>query len=482
MAVLARLGFPRRDDAGAPFDPARHEAVAARPDPDVPARHGHRGRPAGLRRGRPPAAARAGGGGQGGLMADDRDFYEVLGVPRTRQPGRDPAGLPQAGPDLSPGREQGPGRRGAVQGRLGGLRRAVRPAGPAALRRVRARLPAGARGRRPRGPGRRARAGAAGAARGGPDRGQAGRLRGGRGPRRPARRPVRRARRAGGRCRRGWGPIPGADQEAELELSVEEAYRGGRRTITLPGPAAPDLDVTIPAGVTDGQRIRLAGQGGRAATGPARRPVPGRADRAASPVPARGPRPARRAAGRALGGGPGHLGRRRHAGRRGQGQGARGHLQRPAAAAARPGHAQPAGHAGDLYAEVRIMVPAHPSSAERRLFEELAKVSDFDPRRRHDLCPRSGPPGWISTPFARATGIHPELVRRLVTLGSSDAEPRRRAGQLWFAPAQVRAMARIQRLRAGVRAQLCRRRPRHRPAGPHRRAGERAAPRPTPGG
>ena len=33
LDVLARLGFPRRDDRGAPFDPARHEAVASRPDP-----------------------------------------------------------------------------------------------------------------------------------------------------------------------------------------------------------------------------------------------------------------------------------------------------------------------------------------------------------------------------------------------------------------------------------------------------------------
>ena len=32
-SVLAQLGFPRRDDLGARFDPARHEAVAARPDP-----------------------------------------------------------------------------------------------------------------------------------------------------------------------------------------------------------------------------------------------------------------------------------------------------------------------------------------------------------------------------------------------------------------------------------------------------------------
>jgi molecular chaperone GrpE len=36
MAVLAGLGYPRRDDLGARFDPARHEAVAARPDPTAP--------------------------------------------------------------------------------------------------------------------------------------------------------------------------------------------------------------------------------------------------------------------------------------------------------------------------------------------------------------------------------------------------------------------------------------------------------------
>ena len=36
MSVLAQLGFARRDDLGAPFDPARHEAVASRPDPAAP--------------------------------------------------------------------------------------------------------------------------------------------------------------------------------------------------------------------------------------------------------------------------------------------------------------------------------------------------------------------------------------------------------------------------------------------------------------
>jgi molecular chaperone GrpE len=33
LGVVAGLGFPRRDDRGARFDPTRHEAVATRPDP-----------------------------------------------------------------------------------------------------------------------------------------------------------------------------------------------------------------------------------------------------------------------------------------------------------------------------------------------------------------------------------------------------------------------------------------------------------------
>jgi len=72
----------------------------------------------------------------------------------------------------------------------------------------------------------------------------------------------------GGRAGRRSGPIPGADQEAELELTVEEAYRGTRRSVTLTSDGTrQSLDVTVPAGVTDGQRIRLAGQGGRGSDG-----------------------------------------------------------------------------------------------------------------------------------------------------------------------------------------------------------------------
>ena len=187
--------------------------------------------------------------------------------------------------------------------------------------------------------------------------------------------------------RRGWGsrgPIPGADQEAELELTVEEAYRGVRRSVTLSSDGTRrSFDVTIPAGVTDGQRIRLAGQGGRGGDGARSGDL--------YLIVRIAPHPRYRLEGRdldvelrlapweaALGtsvtvdtpggevkvkvpGGTSSGGRIRLAGR---------------------GLPNPKGKAGDLYAEARIMVPARLSRAERRLFEQLAAESDFDPRRQ----------------------------------------------------------------------------------------------------
>ncbi|MEU7694410.1 chaperone modulator CbpM [Microbispora hainanensis] len=51
--------------------------------------------------------------------------------------------------------------------------------------------------------------------------------------------------------------------------------------------------------------------------------------------------------------------------------------------------------------------------------------------------------------FSRATGLHPELVRRLVALGLIDTCPGLPGG-LCFPPAQVAAAGRLQRLRAGL--------------------------------
>lgn len=60
---------------------------------------------------------------------------------------------------------------------------------------------------------------------------------------------------------RAGGSRPGAgqDYQAELELSLEEAYHGGPRTITVNGK---NLRLTIQPGVADGQTIRLRDQGG----------------------------------------------------------------------------------------------------------------------------------------------------------------------------------------------------------------------------
>ncbi len=50
--------------------------------------------------------------------------------------------------------------------------------------------------------------------------------------------------------------------------------------------------------------------------------------------------------------------------------------------------------------------------------------------------------------FCHAAGMHPSMVRRLVALGL--LEPYRDAvGALWFQPAQLAAVARMNRLRAG---------------------------------
>jgi curved DNA-binding protein len=75
-----------------------------------------------------------------------------------------------------------------------------------------------------------------------------------------------------GRGRTGSGfAAAGQDHVARVDIDLEDAYRGGTRTIELRTPEMTAdghvtvkpraLRVSIPAGVTDGQQIRLAGQG-----------------------------------------------------------------------------------------------------------------------------------------------------------------------------------------------------------------------------
>ncbi len=50
--------------------------------------------------------------------------------------------------------------------------------------------------------------------------------------------------------------------------------------------------------------------------------------------------------------------------------------------------------------------------------------------------------------FARASGLHPEMIVRLVALGLLDPV-RDASGHLGFAPSELIAVARVQRLRSG---------------------------------
>ena len=59
-----------------------------------------------------------------------------------------------------------------------------------------------------------------------------------------------------------FGTFPGQDVEAETTLTLEEAYRGTVRTVELQTPqGSRRVEVRIPAGIGDGARVRVAGQG-----------------------------------------------------------------------------------------------------------------------------------------------------------------------------------------------------------------------------
>jgi DnaJ-class molecular chaperone len=72
--------------------------------------------------------------------------------------------------------------------------------------------------------------------------------------------------RGGGRAR-GGGPqfeqeefvAPGRDVTASTTITLEEAAKGTRRRVQL--PTGKELDVKVPAGLSEGQQIRLKGQG-----------------------------------------------------------------------------------------------------------------------------------------------------------------------------------------------------------------------------
>ncbi|MFH0793660.1 MAG: J domain-containing protein [bacterium] len=177
----------------------------------------------------------------------------------------------------------------------------------------------------------------------------------------------------------------GQDVEAELTISLEEAHRGAKKSITLqssePGTAPRRYDVKIPSGITEGQKIRLAGQGRG-------HPRSRRAGDLYLKIHI-APHPHFRLEGSdltievpiapweaALGAkvsvptldGPADLKIPS-----GVSSGQRLRLKEK-------GLSKRGGGRGDLFAHLKIVVPKQLTDQERKLYEQLSKSSDFDPR------------------------------------------------------------------------------------------------------
>jgi len=198
-----------------------------------------------------------------------------------------------------------------------------------------------------------------------------------------------RARRSpfGGGTGADFGPRPGADAEATIRLTLEEALRGGTHQFTYADPVTGErksVSVKIPAGVRSGQRIRLSGRGLAGSDGGERGDLYLRIEVAPDPrfrvegsdlytplpvapweaalgteaqvqTPEGGVRvkvPAGSSTGRKI-----RL--------RGHGLPQQGSAQR---------------ERGDLYAEVKVVVPEQLTEQERKLFEELRDTSKFQAR------------------------------------------------------------------------------------------------------
>jgi curved DNA-binding protein len=180
----------------------------------------------------------------------------------------------------------------------------------------------------------------------------------------------------------------GDDQEVHVRIPLEDAFNGAERVISLqmqqPGGRTEtrNLRVKIPAGVTSGQRIRLAGQGGQGSGGgvhgdlylvvelqPHERYRAGGRD-LFTDIPV-APWEAALGAEITLPTLAGHIVVTVPPGTSsGQKLRLRG-----------KGMPNPSGSPGDLYAEVRIVSPKKLSTAQKSLWQKIAKESEeFNPR------------------------------------------------------------------------------------------------------
>lgn len=180
----------------------------------------------------------------------------------------------------------------------------------------------------------------------------------------------------------------GEDMHVRLPLTLEEAYRGTEQTLSLNVPeitpqgqlrrSQRQLRVKIPAGVTEGQQIRLAGQGA---------PMPGGEPGDLYVEIQLAPHPEYAVEGRnltrkvRLAPWEAVLGTTLEVPTLG------GRVAVKVPAGTRPGQrlrlrgrGLPGKPAGDQLLEFEIVTPQQPTARERELYEALAAESDFDPR------------------------------------------------------------------------------------------------------
>lgn len=196
---------------------------------------------------------------------------------------------------------------------------------------------------------------------------------------------------AGGERARASFPVPGEDFEVAAQINLEDAYRGTRVNLQLSVPVhdeygrvhreARTVDARIPKGATNGQRLRLRGQGGKGRNG-------GRDGDLYLNITLR-PHRLYRVNGHdlyldlplapweaALGAtvevptlaGQVHL------------KIAPGTSSAQQLRLGKRGLPKPGGGEGDLFAIVKIVMPTKLTEREQALFEELAKSTTFHPR------------------------------------------------------------------------------------------------------